>query len=120
MRRTIRDLTILRDGTSISGDVLISRFVLKLKFGTLKLAKSDILSIEYRNPPFIDVDEVRVSAGTRLHGDLSPEVIRIRFEDTSQVLNIPKSDIHSIVLFTGRASRVSWSTRKGLKAVVRP
>jgi hypothetical protein len=117
MLHTIQDLIILKDGTSINGDVLTSKFVLTLKFGTLKLAKSDILSIEYKNPPFIEVDEVRVSAGTRLRGDLSPEVIPVRFEDTSQVLRIPKSDIHSIVLFTGRIRKLSPATRKALKAV---
>jgi hypothetical protein len=117
MLRTIGDLIILKDGTSINGEVLTSKFVLKLKFGTLRLTKSDILSIEYKNPPFIDVDEVRVSAGTRLHGDLLPEVIQVRIEDTSQIFSIPKSDIHSIVLFTGRSRRLSSATRRTLKAV---
>ena len=114
MLRTIRELVILKDGTSLSGTVLTSKFVLKMKFGTLKLAKSDILSIEYKNPPFIEFDEVRVSAGSRLHGELSPGVIQVRFENTSQIFSIPKADIHSIVLFTGRT--LSPGTRKALKA----
>lgn len=117
MPSTIQDLIILKDGTSINGEVLTSKFVLKLKFGTLKLAKADILSIEYKNPPYTEDDEVQVSAGTRLRGNLSPELIQVRFEDTSQVLKIPKSDIHSIVLFTGRSRKLSPATRRALKAV---
>ncbi len=120
MLRTIGELIVLKNGTTINGKVLTSRFVLKLKFGTLKLAKSDILSIEYKNPPFINVDEVRVSAGTRLNGDLSPPIIKVRFEDTAQVFDIPKADIHSIVLFTGRSRKLSPATRKALLLISQP
>lgn len=113
----INELVILKDGSSIHGEVLTSLFKLKLKWGELKLRKQDILSIEYRNPPHVMEDEVQVSAGTRLRGDLQPEVIRVRFEETSQVLSIPKEDILAIVLFTGRRGRVSVATRRALSAL---
>jgi len=116
MARKIQEIVILKNGSSINGEVLVKQFVLKLQVGTLKLKKVDILSIEYKNPPFAITDEVKVSAGTRLQGELSPSVIPVRFEDTTQVLRILKTDIHSIVLFTGQG-RVSAATRKVLESV---
>ncbi len=113
MGRAIREAVLLRDGTAINGEVLVKEFVLKTKFGTLTLAKSDILSVEYRNPVHVD-DEVQVSAGTKLHGDLDPAVVPVRIEDSSNVLNIPKTDIHTLVFFTG-TRKVSQTTRRALK-----
>ena len=116
MASTIQDIVILNDGSSINGEVLVKQFVLKLPFGTLKIAKSDILAIEFKHPPSTDTDEVQVSAGTRLHGDLSPSVVPVRFEGTTQVVKIPKIDIHSLIFFTGQG-KVSAATRKALKSV---
>ena len=116
MASNIQELIVLKDGSSINGEVLVKTFVLKLQFGTLKLAKSDILTIEYKNPPFALADEFRVSAGTRLHGDSSPAVIPVRVEHTAQILRIPKTDIHSLVFFTAKG-KVSAATRKALKSV---
>jgi hypothetical protein len=115
MASKIQEIVVLNDGSSINGEVLVKTFVLKLKYGKLKLAKADILAIEYMNPPFADTDEVQVSAGTRLHGDLSPAVIPVRIEDTTQIVKIPKTDIHSLVFFTARG-KVSAATRKALKS----
>jgi hypothetical protein len=112
----IQEIVILNDGSTINGEVLLKQFVLKLKYGQLKLSKLDILSIEFKHPPFTDADEVQVSAGTRLRGDLSPAIIPVRIEDSSQVIKIPKTDIHSMVFFTGKR-KVSVATRKALKVV---
>ena len=110
----IQDLIVLKNGTSINGDVLVKTFVLVLPYGKLRLAKRDILSIEYKNPPHATDDQVQVSAGTRLGGDLGPDIIPIRFESTTQILKIPKTDIHSIVLFL-ESGKVSAKTLKLLK-----
>ena len=114
----IQDNVILNDGASINGEVLVKEFVLKLKYGTLKLAKSDILAVHYKHPPSTDTDEVQVSAGTQLYGDLGPSVIPVRVEDTTQVLQIPKTDINWLIFFTGKG-KVSAATRKALKTVAR-
>ena len=110
----IRHIVMLKDGSSLSCEVLVKTFVLTTKFGKLKLPKADILSIEYKNPPYADTDEVQVSAATRFKGDLVPDTISVRIEYTSQIVKIPKSDIHSIVLFTGRG-KVSAATRQAIK-----
>jgi hypothetical protein len=116
----IQDLIVLENGASINGDVLVKTFVLVLPYGKLKLEKSDILSIEYRNPSHATEDQVQVSAGTRLGGDLEPDIIPIRFESTTQILKIPKTDIHSIVLFLegGKVSAKTLRSLKALKAAV--
>src|SRR5437762_8748683 len=75
-RSTIHDFVMLKDGTSINGDVKVVTFTLKTKYGTLTIPKADILAIEYRKPPNKLEDEVQISAGTRLRGDLQPAVIK--------------------------------------------
>jgi len=115
MARTIGELVVIKDGSAINGEVLVKEFVLKLKYGTLTLAKSDMLSVEYQHPPYPD-DQVQVSAGTKLHGDLTPAVFDVRVENTSQVLTVPKTDVHTLVFFTGDG-KVSAPTRKALKSV---
>jgi hypothetical protein len=112
----IQDLIVLKNGASINGDVLVKTFVQVLPYGRLELAKRDILSIEYRNPSHPDEDQVQVSAGTRLGGDLEPDIIPIRFESTTQIIKIPKTDIHSIVMFL-QGGKVSAKTRRALKAL---
>jgi hypothetical protein len=112
----IQDLIVFKNGTSINGEVLVKTFVLALSYGKLQLAKKDILSIEYRNPSHPDEDQVQVSAGSRLGGDLEPDIIPVRFESTTQILKIPKTDIHSIVLFL-EGGRVSAKTLRALKTL---
>ena len=60
MARTIREIVVLKNGSSINGEVLVKEFVLKLEVGTLKLKKADIISIAYKNPPSTTTDEVKV------------------------------------------------------------
>ena len=115
MAHAIKELVVFKDGSSINGEVLVKRFILNLKHGTLTLPKSDILSVEYKHPPYTD-DQVYVSAGTKLLGDLTPAVFDVRVENTNQVLTVPKTDVHSLVFFTGRG-RVSAATRRALKSV---
>ena len=115
MAHANKDLVVFKNGSSINGEVLVKRFVLKLKYGTLALPKSDILSVEYTHPPYTD-DQVYMSAGTKLLGDLTPAVFDVRVENTNQVLRLPKTDVHSLVFFTGSV-RVSAATRRALKSI---
>lgn len=108
----INDFIMFKDGTSINGEVLTKKFGLKTKFGSLDLKKSDILTVHYKNPPQFLLDEVRLSAGTKLEGDMLPAVLDIRIEDLDQVAHINKSDIHTLVFFTGSRKKISEKTKK--------
>jgi len=113
---TIQDLVVMVDGSSVNGEVLVKEFTLKLKYGTLKLKKKEILAVDYKNPPFADTDEVQVSAGTRLKGDLHPVVVPVRFESTTQVIDLPKADIRSLVFFLNSRA-LSKKAKAALKSV---
>jgi hypothetical protein len=117
MATKVLELLVLKNGKSINGTVKTDPFTLKTDYGDLKLRKKNILSIEYKNPPYMLQDEVQVSAGTRVGGELLPATIRIELEDTGQIISIPKSDILSIVLFTGRSRNISTATTRKLKAI---
>jgi hypothetical protein len=105
-----QEIIILHGGDSLNGVVHVKEFLLKTRYGDLIFKKKQILAIEYKNPPFADVDEVQVDAGTRLGGELFPEVIPFEPASTGQVIQIPKGDIHSIVLFITKR-RASKATR---------
>jgi hypothetical protein len=108
----IHDFVMLKDGTSINGDVKTDSFTLKTKYGPLNLAKKDMLAVEYRKPPNKMEDEVQVSAGTRLAGDLQPAVLKIRVENLGE-LDIPKTEILAI-MFQRPIEDLSEPTRKAL------
>jgi len=115
MASNIQHHIIFKDGYAISGEVLVKTFVLTLSVGTLKLARADIHSIEYKNSSS-DSDVVQTIGSSRLKGALGPSVIPIRFENTTQVLKIPKADILSIFFFNTRG-KVSVATRQALKSI---
>ena len=113
----IADFVQLKNGQYVNGDVKVKIFTIETPYGTLKLSKKDILVITYKNPPYFLSDEAKISAGTRVEGDIGPAVIPVRVEGGSQTLRIPKRDIHSLVFFMGNKRPVSSATRSRLKGL---
>lgn len=108
----IGDIIMLKDGTSINGEVITKAFILKTKFGDIKLKKSDILTVHFKNKTQFSADEVQISAGTRLEGDFQPAVFDIRIEELDQVVQINKSDIGTLIFFTGSRKEISGKAQK--------
>lgn len=113
----IADFVQIKNGQYINGIVDVKSFTITTPYGTLKLPKKDILVITYKNPPYFLSDEAKISAGTRLEGDILPAVIPIRVEGGNQTLRIPKRDIHSLVFFMGNKRALSATTKKALTAL---
>jgi hypothetical protein len=113
----IADFIQLKNGQYVNGVVEVKVFTIKTPYGTLKLPKKEILVITYKNPPHFLSDEAKISAGTRLEGDISPSTISIRVEGGSQTLRIPKSDIHSLVFFMSNKRSISSATRRRLSTL---
>ena len=113
----IADFVQLKNGQYVNGVVHVKQFTIKTPYGTLKLPKNEILVITYRNPPHFRSDEAKISAGTRLEGDIFPSTIPIRVEGGGQTLRIPKRDIHSLVFFMGNTRSVTAATRSRLASV---
>lgn len=112
----IADFVQLKNGQYVNGTVDVKVFAIKTPYGTLKLPKNEILVITYKNPPHFLSDEAKISAGTRLEGDILPSTIPIRVEGGNQVLRIPKRDIHSLVFFMGNRRALSPATRSRLSS----
>ena len=108
----IQDIVQLKDGQSSNGEVKVAEFTLKTRYGTLTIPKKDILAIEYRKPPNKLEDEVQISAGTRLRGDLLPAVIKVNADGLGD-LDIPKTDILAIMI-QRPIEDVTDATRKAL------
>ncbi len=111
-KSTIQDIVVLKHGKSINGDVKVPVFTLKTQYGTLSIPKNGILEIEYRKPPNTPEDEVQISAGTRLRGDLDPAMVKVNVDGLGD-LDIPKSDILAIII-QRPIKDVSEATRKAL------
>ena len=114
----IADFVQLKNGQYINGSIDVSIFTIKTPYGTLRVRKKDILNITYKNPPYFLADEAKLSAGTRIEGDILPAVIPVRVEGEGPALRIPKKDIHTLVFFLGRKRSISTATRRrvaGLK-----
>lgn len=118
MKRTIADIVMLKDGSSINGVVEVKAFSIRLPWnGILEVKKQDILAIHYKNPPEFLLDQAEISAGSSLRGDILLIKIPVRPESGSQTLQIDKKDIHSLVFFTGDRKSLSPGTEKLLLSI---
>lgn len=108
----ILDFIMLKGGTPINGQVQVAAFELRTPYGTLRLPKADIVSIEYANPPNATVDAVQTSSVGRLKGDLQPDIIPVDVEGSGQVFRIPKADILAIVFLADRGGDLSEESRR--------
>jgi hypothetical protein len=106
----VKNTVILNDSTALEGNVITETFTLKSAYGPIKLDRSQISNIEYRSAYYAGKDMVLTSDRTTLVGELLPDVISI--EISGQTLQIPKADIHFIVLFVGPIGNVSSKTKK--------
>jgi hypothetical protein len=113
----VMDFVQLKGGESINGIVDVKVFTIKGKYGTLRIPKKEIMTIQYKNSPYVLSDEIKTSAGTRYEGDILPAVVPVRFEGGNQVLKIPKQDIVAIMLFGGALRPLSAATRRKLAGV---
>lgn len=109
----LMNIVILNNSTMLHGYVKTEVFSLKSTYGEIKLNASQISYIEYRSRYANGKDMVTTIDGSTLVGDLLPTVIPVEVE--GQTLNIPKSDIHFIVLFIGRGEALSSKTKGMLK-----
>lgn len=110
----IADFVQLKNGQYINGIVGVKVFTIKTPYGTLRFPKNEILNITYKNPPHFLADEAKISAGTRLEGEILPDPITIRVEGSNQRLRIFKRDIHTLVFFMGKKRGVSQATKRSL------
>ena len=115
----IHDMLVLKNSQSINGNVKVTTFTLRTGYGDVPLKKSDILAVDYRKPPNRMQDEVQLSAGTRLYGDLQPTPIPIDVEELGTVFNIPKDDILTMIL-QRPIENVSQETEQALRARKKP
>jgi hypothetical protein len=119
MKSEILDHIALKGGTAINGIVVTPEFTLETDWGDLVLAKSEIQSILFHNPPTVTRDTIYTSqAGGQLEGNILPDKIKVKVEGGSQILTLPKKDLIAIVFLTNHASgKLSKGTRKALKAL---
>ena|SRR5438067_4608868 len=113
----IADFVQLKNGQYVNGVIEVKVFTIETPYGTLKYPKKEILVITYKNPPHFLSDEAKLSAGSRIEGDIGPLMIPIRVEGGNQTLRIPKRDIHSLVFFMGNQRPISSATRRRLSAL---
>ncbi len=111
----LKNVVILNDSTMLHGYVRVKMFTLKTAYGSVNLKSSQISSIEYRSKSSNGKDMVSTSEGSTLFGDLLPAVLAVEVE--GETLNIPKSDIHFVVLFIGRGEKISLKSKNALKKV---
>ncbi len=108
------NVVVLVDSTFIRAEVKVETFIVKTSFGDLKFDHSDVSYIEYQSTANGGKDELFASDGSSYYGAVLPEIITMEID--SQEIEIPKSDIKYIVLFTGRSGNISDETKEKLRA----
>jgi hypothetical protein len=115
MGKSITDTVVLEDGQSLAGGIQANVFVVKARYGSLKLPKGDTRALYFKNPPTVREHEVQVSESTRLSRDVGPAVIPVKLEKSGSLVRIPKSDIAGFVMFWGEARRAFGGNASGVR-----
>ena len=93
----MKHIVILRNADTLSGQVIEKEFIMKTGYAELTFNVNQIVHIHFKIPPQSLQDEMLLLTGDTLKGVVSPDVIGLKLESSSQVIEIEKEDIHTIM-----------------------
>lgn len=95
------DVMILKNGESLSGEVLKETFTIQTSYANLTIENDKISHIHFENPPQFPTDEVYLNTMDRIKGKLSQSDVSFKIGATGQIVDIEDDKIHTI-MFLGK------------------
>jgi hypothetical protein len=93
----MKHIVILKNADTLSGQVVEKEFVIKTGYAELTFDVNQIVHIHFKIPPQSLQDEMLLRTGDTLKGIISPDVISLKLESSSHMIEIEKEDIHTIM-----------------------
>lgn len=97
------DVIILKNGESLSGEVMKETFTIQTSYANLTIEKDKISHIHYENLPQFPSDEVYLNTMDRIKGKLSQSPVSFKIGATGQIVELEDYKIHTI-MFLGKQS----------------
>jgi hypothetical protein len=99
-----RDLIVGRRGDSLLGEVQEKGFTIRAELGRVRVETRRITWVHFKDPPDLGQDEIWLRTGDRLSGTIALKAVRFK-TDQGEVMSVPRSAIHSIVIGGGFSLR---------------
>lgn len=93
----LKNIIILRDGSSLTGEVKDKKITIKTSFGLLSFDKGEIVHIHFKNPPQFLNDELLLKTSDKLKGEITNKLISFKLESSKENLKLEKDKIHTIM-----------------------
>lgn len=93
------NVLILLDGQALTGQTMHKTFKVTTDLGTLSVPAAKISFIHFEGGNPSGVDEVVLRSGTSLLGDLAPDPLKFKLEDSRDTLTVPQKKIHTLIMF---------------------
>jgi hypothetical protein len=93
------NVLVLLDGQALTGQVMHKNFKVTTDIGTLTIPASRIAFIHCERGNPSGVDEVVLHSTTVVRGDLQPDPIKFKLDDTGETLAISQAKIHTLIMF---------------------
>lgn len=90
-------VVIFRNGDMLKGTIRIDPVSIKSSFGTLKFKVKSIAQIQFKNPPYLNNDTIRLLNGDTCSGSIPMDNIPFTPAEAAEPVEIEKSLIHTIM-----------------------
>jgi hypothetical protein len=91
---------VLRNGESLTGEILNKQFTVTTGYGSVKVAASNIIHIIFAGGSAWATNEVLLVGQSKLRGDLAPPTLRFRIQGTSETLEIAQDKVHIAIFLS--------------------
>jgi hypothetical protein len=87
-------VVVMRDGQSMTGEILNKQFKVTNELGTFAVKSSNVIHIIFAGASAWKTNEVLLKGASKLRGDLEPATLKFRLQDTNDTVEIAHKKIH--------------------------
>ncbi len=98
-----KHIIILKDGESLTGEIMNKSFVIRTSYAELNFTIDKIANIHFKNPPQYLNDEMVLITVDKLKGDIITDPVNIILEASGESIKIEKDKIHTIIFLLDSA-----------------
>ena len=92
---------VLMDGQSFTGKCSTKSFTVKGPDGTFTVPAEKISSITFERGNPSGVDELLLKSTSRIRGNVLPDPVPFKLDDTGELMSFPQSRLHTLVMLFG-------------------
>ncbi len=93
------NVLVLLDGQALTGKAMHKTYKVATDFGSVTVPADKISFIHFERGNPSGVDEVVLRSTTALRGEVSPDPIKFKLDDTGETVEVPQKKAHTLIMF---------------------